>query len=559
MLVWGHLRRAVLVAAVCLLAAPAAAQAWTVTVYVHGAGAVTETTPRALMNCSVSAAGRSESSVTSCVAGTPNGLYNSFDIVNLNASVPAAAFDRGWRFLKWVDGTAANQINCDPQGDTGDHFSANCQFQIFANLWVDLYFDDTFANPVDSLSGGPANGTTTNQTTATFGFDASGDPDSNYQCRVERPDRVQDWHACGSPSDKSQSYGDLTVSGAYTFRVRSVDPSGNVGGQQSRTWTVDTTPPTVGIGGGPASGSTTNSTSAGFTLTPSETSSLQCKLDRPGQPGTFAPCGTSPSYSGLATDGAYTFSARATDVAGNTGPVASRAWTVDTTAPETSIDSGPSGETTSSSASFGFSSTESNVTFECKLDSGPWESCTSEKAYSGLVAGSHAFLVRARDAAGNVDASEAMRTWTITASDGGQPGDGTGGTTLGDGTGGSTPGGGTGGTPSGAAPDSQPPVAVLSFAKQRLARALSKGLRTTASTTEAGKLRLDVLHRGRRVASSGTRAVIGPSAVKLLAKFTRRAKRLLGRLRVAKLTLRLTVTDPAGNRTVRKKTVKLRR
>ena len=459
MRVWGHLFRVVLVAAGCLLAAPAAAHAWTVTVYVHGAGAVDETTARNLMNCTVGPAGKSDSSVTSCVAGTQSGLYNSFDIIALNALVPATQADRGWRFDRWVDGTAADQINCDPQDQTGAHFQTGCQFQIFSNLWVDLYFDDTFANPVDSLTGGPTAGSTTNATGATFNFNASGDPDSTYQCRVERPDRLQDWHFCGGPSDKLESYDDFTANGTYTFRVRSLDPSVNIGGSLSRTWTVDTAPPTVGIGGGPAAGSKTNSTNAGFTLTPSEAASLQCKLDRPGTPGAFAGCNTTPGYSGLTTDGAYTFSTRAVDTAGNTGPVATRTWTVDTTAPDTSVDSGPSGETSSSSASFAFSATESNVSFECRLDGGPWESCTGGKAYSSLSAGSHTFYVRSRDQAGNLDASEATRTWTVAVAGGGTPGDGSGG-----------------GTPSAGAPDLTAPVAVLTFARGRLARALRRGL-----------------------------------------------------------------------------------
>ncbi len=87
----------------------------------------------------------------------------------------------------------------------------------------------------------------------------------------------------------------------------------------------------------------------------------------------------------------------------------------DTTAPDTTITAGPSGTTTSSSASFSFTASETGSTFECSLDSGAYGSCTSPKAHSGLALGSHTFRVRARDAAGNVDASPATRTWTIEA------------------------------------------------------------------------------------------------------------------------------------------------
>lgn len=86
----------------------------------------------------------------------------------------------------------------------------------------------------------------------------------------------------------------------------------------------------------------------------------------------------------------------------------------DTTPPDTTITGGPSGDTTATSASFNFTSTETGSTFECKLDTGTYASCTSPKAYSGLAVGSHTFTVRATDAAGNVDASPATRTWNIT-------------------------------------------------------------------------------------------------------------------------------------------------
>ena len=92
----------------------------------------------------------------------------------------------------------------------------------------------------------------------------------------------------------------------------------------------------------------------------------------------------------------------------------------DTTPPDTSLDSGPSGTTSSTSGSFAFSSSESGSTYGCRLDAGAWASCSSPKAYTSLADGSHTFSVRATDAAGNVDATEATRTWTVsTTSSGG--------------------------------------------------------------------------------------------------------------------------------------------
>jgi|GEM_PF-2603024 hypothetical protein len=62
---------------------------------------------------------------------------------------------------------------------------------------------------------------------------------------------------------------------------------------------------------------------------------------------------------------------------------------------DTSISSKPASSTTSTSASFAFSSNTSGATFDCALDSGSWAACSSPKAYSGLTVGNHAFKVRA--------------------------------------------------------------------------------------------------------------------------------------------------------------------
>jgi hypothetical protein len=180
----------------------------------------------------------------------------------------------------------------------------------------------------------------------------------------------------------------------------------------------DTTPPDTMIIGGPSG--TTTSTSASFTFSSDEAgSTFECALDG----GSFSTCSSPKEYSGLST-GPHTFDVRATDLAGNTDQTpASRSWTIaaDTTPPDTMINDGPPGTTTSTSASFTFSSSEEGSTFECRLDSGSFSACSSPKEYSGLSTGPHTFDVRATDAAGNTDASPASRTWTIEA---GTPGGG---------------------------------------------------------------------------------------------------------------------------------------
>ncbi|MCX9085305.1 MAG: MBG domain-containing protein, partial [Candidatus Methanoperedens sp.] len=87
---------------------------------------------------------------------------------------------------------------------------------------------------------------------------------------------------------------------------------------------------------------------------------------------------------------------------------------LDTTAPDTIIDSTPPTPSSSSSATFTFSSTEVGSTFQCQLDSNGFSTCSSPAVYNGLVDGSHTFEVKATDAMGNADATPASFTWTIT-------------------------------------------------------------------------------------------------------------------------------------------------
>jgi len=117
--------------------------------------------------------------------------------------------------------------------------------------------------------------------------------------------------------------------------------------------------------------------------------------------------------------GSHTFEVRASDEAGNTDATpASHTWFVDTTAPETSIDSNPSDPTNSSAASFTFSGTDNHsaagdLTFECELDGAGFGSCSSPESYTSLAEGSHTFKVRASDEAGNTDATAASFTWVV--------------------------------------------------------------------------------------------------------------------------------------------------
>src|SRR5439155_4285891 len=97
-----------------------------------------------------------------------------------------------------------------------------------------------------------------------------------------------------------------------------------------------------------------------------------------------------------------------TDLAGNvvtSAPTSGATFTVDNTAPDTTISAQPANPTNSSSASFSFTGSDTvtpagGLTFQCDLDGGGFGVCTSPKVYSSLSEGSHTFQVKATDQAG---------------------------------------------------------------------------------------------------------------------------------------------------------------
>jgi chitodextrinase len=88
--------------------------------------------------------------------------------------------------------------------------------------------------------------------------------------------------------------------------------------------------------------------------------------------------------------------------------------------PDTVIDSGPSGPTNATSASFAFHSTRVGATFACKLDAAAAVPCTSPVNYSGLAQGAHTFSVSATTASGT-DPIPATASWTVDSTPPTQP------------------------------------------------------------------------------------------------------------------------------------------
>jgi hypothetical protein len=156
---------------------------------------------------------------------------------------------------------------------------------------------------------------------------------------------------------------------------------------------------------------TTSSSTATFTFHSDDPfAGFECFLDG----AALGACSSPSTYTGLA-DGSHTFDVQAIGLLGTDPTPAHAAWTIDTVAPETTITSPPIGTTSSTSATFTFTSNEPGSTFTCRRDGhSPLLNCLSPKTYSNLADGKHTFKVWATDPAGNGDeTTAASQTWTI--------------------------------------------------------------------------------------------------------------------------------------------------
>jgi hypothetical protein len=252
------------------------------------------------------------------------------------------------------------------------------------------------AAPATAIDAAPA--TVSSDTTPTFEFHTT-EAGADLQCRLDS----STFSTCSSP----RSYGPL-ADGSHSFAVRAVDDAGNVGAEQTVGFAVDTVAPALTIGSGPEG--PTNDDVPAFGFSAETGTNVECSVDQGSA--SWGPCSAAGSHSpATLADGSYTFRVRATDGAANV-TTRTRAFSVDTVAPETTITSLPHGTTSDDSPSFSFSSSEGGVTFECRLDGPTFSGCSSPKSYGTLAGGDHAFAVRARDAAGNVGA-EQSETLTI--------------------------------------------------------------------------------------------------------------------------------------------------
>ena len=209
--------------------------------------------------------------------------------------------------------------------------------------------------------------------------------------------------------------GDTTDEPDETFTLTLSNASGGATiSNASATGTIidddDTTAPDTAITEGPSG--TVSATSATFAFSSETGATFECRLDDAEE---FTSCASGIEYTNL-SEGSHAFEVRAKDSAGNTDETpASRTWTVDATAPDTTITSGPTEGSTVSSRdqAISFTSTEDGSGFECSVDNGAtYQPCSSSDTFT-FTEGPNTFKVKATDAAGNEDSSAATRTFTV--------------------------------------------------------------------------------------------------------------------------------------------------
>jgi hypothetical protein len=264
--------------------------------------------------------------------------------------------------------------------------------------------------PDTTITSGPP--ATTGDDTPTFSF-TSTESGSPFECRVDSGG----WETCTSPWTTG-----ALADGPHSVSVRATDQAGNTDGSPAtHSFTVDT--------------STANTTAEAVWTAPTDAvvgqpvtldggasrgdAPLTCTWSFENQDGsivweTVTGCVVQKTF--LLADTKHV-ELTVSDGNGDTGTnrqsfQVGAPWVPDTTPPNTTVF-GPAGTSSDSTRTFSFTSTESGSTFQCRVDSGGWTSCTSPAIVTALSEGAHTFRVRAIDAAGNVDPTPATRSFTV--------------------------------------------------------------------------------------------------------------------------------------------------
>ena len=286
-------------------------------------------------------------------------------------------------------------------------------------------------NPLELATGGE-----TLSTTAVVDFE-SNMADATFECSLD----LEPFVPCTPPV----TYTGL-LPGEHLLRVIATDAQGNESLEPAEyEWEVvdpiDTGPPETSIELAPPNNSSATKFEFVGTddLTPPHLITFECRIDSNNAldwEGCESPFNLLERYTyedPQLAPGQHTFEVRAIDDAepvdptdpnfeGNVDPTpATYTWTMtaDTTPPTTGIVTEPPARIgTETPADFEFLGTDNAtpdlmLTFECSVDTAPFEPCSSPESFQGLLPGEHTIRIRSVDVAGNVDTTPATRTLTV--------------------------------------------------------------------------------------------------------------------------------------------------
>ncbi len=236
----------------------------------------------------------------------------------------------------------------------------------------------------------------TNDSTPQFSFTAndSGSGVDSYWCRFNGK----------SQFERCRNRFTLRLKdGEHQLEVKAMDKVGRFSQPISYLWTQDRDAPTISFTKTPSPITKDKKALfefAGGVNNRQRVVSYQCRLDR----GSYKSCLSPQNMSGL-SDGRHSFSVVGFDQAENKSSPITYRWRVDTLPPTIALSGKPKSTTSSSRAVFSFQGQDGGgrgvKEFQCFLDKGSYQSCDSFFNTDGLSEGTHRFMVKAVDYAGN--------------------------------------------------------------------------------------------------------------------------------------------------------------
>jgi len=279
------------------------------------------------------------------------------------------------------------------------------------------------APPTTQIISGPSEGSSICESSTTFGF--TGTDDTTPVNKLQYHWRIDggDW--------SSFSYAvTATVAGlshgSHTFEVAAEDAYGKIATAPAiRHFSVNLNPPVItAVATSPSQAQVTIS----WTTDEPATSLVEYGSDSSYGSATPINAGLVTSHSititGLAPNTAYHFRVKSKDGCGweSASPDGVFATMVDDGTPETTVTTAPQEGGISCSTTVNICWTGSDnatptnkLTYSWRMDNNTWSDYTSETChlFTGLSEGSHTFFVRAKDTSGNIDATPAVRHFTV--------------------------------------------------------------------------------------------------------------------------------------------------